>query len=600
MSATRTRTLNRFRAGLRNPQLSAVVVCLICFIAPAVMVIQGAFRTSAFGESEWTTASFLAVLGKERTWEVAGTTVGMGIAAVIISTLTAAVFATIYTRTRTPLRKLIPIIMGIVVATPGLFFAISWGLLGNPRIGLLNTGLASLFGDGARVLDMESWWGVVFASALRLVALQFFLLLGPFMAMDTSLDEAARMSGASPLRAFFSIQLPVLLPAISGVMILAFILFLETFDVAQILGVPAGIYVIPTEIYAYLSQSTGPQFAEASTISILLMVVLFILVLVQIRVLGRRSFTTVGGKEARGLLRDVGGWKWCFTGCIVVYGLLATILPTIQLVIVSLSPFLGATSNFSLRNFTELLGDSQMMGAYGNTAIVAAVGGFFAVAAAMLLTWVARFRKGVMARTIEFSQWIGLAMPGLVLALGVLWLFLAVPALHQFYRTPVILMFALFVTTIPIASRATHGAMVQIPRALEEAAWMSGASKPKTLVLIVARLILPSFISGWLLSFVIICGTLSAPLLLTGPESSFLSVEVYKLYTAGKAPMAAAAFVLLILGFAALYAIAMLLRRLIVRAARVPTPAAVPAAASGTEAITIRQPRRTPGRVPSN
>lgn len=568
MSAPTGKARNRLRRGLSNPQLSALIISLLCFGAPALMVIQGAFRTSPFGEAEWTPEFFAAVFTTGRTWEVAGTTAGMGVTTVLLSTLLATAFAAIYTRTRVPFRNMIPIIMGIVVATPGLFFAISWGLLGNPRIGLINEGLSILFGDAGRIINMESWWGVVFASALRLVALQFFLLLGPFLAMDSSLDEAARMSGASPGRSFFTIQLPVLFPAISGVMILSFILFLEAFDVAQVLGVPAGIYVIPTEIYAYLSHSTGPRFAEASSISILLMVSLLILVLVQMRLLKRRSFTTVGGKEARNLPHKVGGWKWVFTGLILLYGLLSTLLPTIQLVTVSLSPFLGATAGFSLDNYTGILEDPRMIAAYRNTALVAAGGGLLAVTAAMLLTWAARFRAGVIARIIEFGQWIGLAMPGLVLALGVLWLFLAAPALHQFYRTPVILMVALFIITIPIASRATSGAMAQIPRSLEEAAWVSGASKAVTLVLIIGRLILPSFVSGWLLSFVIICGTLSAPLLLASPQSPFLSVEVYKLYAAGQAPVAAAAFVLLIIGFAVLYGIATLIRVVLARITR--------------------------------
>ncbi|MDX2376368.1 iron ABC transporter permease [Microbacterium sp. LRZ72] len=560
--AAPARAVNSVRAAFLNPQLSAVIVCAICFIAPAVMVIQGAFRTSAFGESEWTTSAVTGVLTRPRTWEVVWTTVAMGVTTVVISTLLAATFAAIYTRTNTPLRRLILVIMGLVVATPGLFFAISWGLLGNPRIGLINEGLATLFGEGGRVIDMESWWGVVFASALRLVALQFFLLLGPFLAMDNSLDEAAQMSGASPTRAFFQIQLPVLLPAISGVMILAFILFLEAFDVAQVLGVPAGIYVIPTEIYAYLSQSTGPQYGEASTVSMMLMVVLLILVLVQIKVLGRRSFTTVGGKEARGLLRDVGGWKWLFTGLIVAFTLLAVVLPLVQLVVVSLSPFLGSQGVYNFDNYAQIFASDQMLEAYGNTALIAFFGGLLAVTASMILNWAARFRRGPLARVIEFSQWIGLAMPGLVLALGVLWLFLALPFLHGFYATPVILMFALFIITIPIASRATGGAMAQIPRSLEEAAWTSGASKAQALFMIIGRLILPSFISGWILCFVIISGTLSAPLLLSGPRATFLSVEVFELYSEGQAPVAAAAFVLLILGFVVLYGIAVLVRRL--------------------------------------
>lgn len=572
MSFALARTRNKTRTVVTNPQITAVIVCVVCFVAPAIMVVRGAFRTAAVGEAEWTAESFMSVLIRPRTWDVVGTTVGMGLATVLISTLIAATFATIYTRTRTPLRTLIPVIMGIVVATPGLFFAISWGLLGNPRIGLINEGLAMLFGDAARIVNMESWWGVVFASAIRLVALQFFLLLGPFLAMDNSLDEAARMSGAGPVRSFFQIQIPVLMPAISGVMVLVFILFLESFDVAQILGVPANIYVIPTEIYSYLSQSTGPQYAHASTLSILLMVVLFLLVFAQIRLLGKRSFTTVGGKEARRQPSEVGKWKWLFTGLIVAYALLATILPTIQLVLVSLSPFLGATSGYSLQNYETVLGDPRMIDAYRNTAIIASVGGLLAVTASMILTWTARFRAGPMARVIEFSQWLGLAMPGLVLALGVLWLFLGIPFLHGFYGTPVILMFALFIITMPIAGQATRGAMAQIPRSLEEAAWTSGASKAKTLFIIVGRLILPSFVSGWVLCFVIICGTLSAPLLLAGPRATFLSVEVYKLYTEGRAQVSAAAFVLLILGFITLYLLAMVLRWALRRLAAAPAP----------------------------
>lgn len=559
-TASSVRRLNRLKAILSNPQLAAAIVCALCFVAPAVMILQGAFRTSAVGETQWTVDSFLAVLTKPRTWEVVWTTAAMGVTTVVISTIVAAGFAAIYTRTRTPLRGLILVVMGIVVATPGLFYAISWGLLGNQRIGMINEMLGAVFGDAGRIVDMESWWGVVFTSAIRLVALQFFLLLGPFLAMDSSLDEAARMSGATPLRAFFQIQIPVLLPAISGVMILAFILFLEAFDVAQVLGVPAGIYVIPTEIYAYLSQSTGPQYAEASSISVMLMVVLIALVSVQIRLLGRRSFTTVGGKESRMLLRDVGRWKWLFTGFIVLFAVISTVLPTIQLVIVSLSPFLGAKTNYGFTNFERILNDSVMMEGYGTTALVAAVGGFLAVFAAMLLTWAARFRKGPLARFVEFSQWISLAMPGLVLALGVLWLFLALPFLHQFYQTPVILMFGVFIVAIPLASRATSAAMAQIPRSLEEAAWVSGATKGRALFEIIAKLMLPSFISGWVLCFVVICGTLSVPLLLAGSDMTFLSVEVYRLYAAGNAPVAAAAFVLLIIGFAALYGVATLIR----------------------------------------
>ena len=561
--------LKRLRHTASNPQWTIALVCLVCFVAPAVMVIQGAFKTEMFGSTgTFTPAMFLEVMASADTHAVVVQTVIMGLATILLSTVLALVFATIYTKSNAPLRQAIPVIMFIVIATPGLFFAIAWGLLGNQNVGMLNEWLAAAFGDGGRVLNTESWWGIVFVSSLRLVALQFFLLLGPFLAMDRSLDEAARISGAGPVRTFFQIEIPILAPAITGAMILGFVLFLESFDAPQILGVPAGIFVIPTEIYAYLSNSTGPLFAQASSISVLLMVVLLALVFVQIKVLGRRAFVTVGGKESRMLRRDVGPWRWLFTAMIIIFALLTIVLPMIQLIRVSVSPFLGASSGFSLENYEEVLDSPRMVGAYWNTIGTAMLGALLAMLAATAFSWAARFKSGALSRFIEYSQRLGLAMPGLILALGVLWLFLGVPLLSQFYGTQVIMVFALFVATIPLASRTASAAMAQIPKSLEEAAWISGASKYRAIWDIIVRLMLPSLVSGWLLCFVVICGILSTPLLLSASGSNYLSVEIYSRYTEGKAPIAAAAALLLIGSFLLVAAAAFTSGRLAARATR--------------------------------
>lgn len=561
--------LKRLRFAASNPQWTIALICLVCFVGPALMVVQGAFKTEMFGSGgSFTAEMFLHVIASPDTHAVVVQTAAMGLATIALSTLLALVFATIYTKTNAPLRQVIPVMMFIVIATPGLFFAISWGLLGNQNVGLLNEWLGAAFGEGGRVLNMESWWGIVFVSALRLVALQFFLLLGPFMAMDRSLDEAARTSGASPLRAYFQIELPILAPAITGAMILGFVLFLESFDAPQILGVPAGIFVIPTEIYAYLANSTGPLFAQASSISVLLMVVLLALVFIQIKVLGRRSFVTVGGKESRVLRRDVGAWRWLFTILIVVFALLTIVLPMIQLVRVSLSPFLGASSGFSLDNYEEVLNSRKMVSGYWNTIGTAMLGALLAMVAATAFSWAARFRSGPLARFIEYSQWLGLAMPGLILGLGVLWLFLGVPFLSGFYGSPMLLVFALFVATIPLASRTTTAAMAQIPKSLEEAAWVAGASKYRTIWEVIVRLMLPSLVSGWLLCFVVICGVLSIPLLLATSGSEYLSVEIYSRYAEGQAPLAAAAALLLIVSFLLVAVVAFAVSKLAARTSR--------------------------------
>ncbi|GAA1348963.1 iron ABC transporter permease [Arthrobacter koreensis] len=556
--------LKGWRAFTGNPQWVIAIVCFVCFVGPATMVVQGAFKTQMFGSSgSYTAEMFWEVLRSTDTHSVIIQTVLMGLATIVLSTFFALLFATIYAKTNTVFRQAIPVIMFIVIATPGLFFAIAWGLLGNQNVGLLNQLMTGAFGEAGRIFNMESWWGIVFVSSLRLIALQFFLLLGPFLAMDRSLDEAARLSGAGPVRTFFQIELPIMAPAITGAMILGFVLFLESFDAPQILGVPAGIFVIPTEIYAYLSNSTGPLFAQASSISVLLMVVLMVLVFIQIKVLGRRSFVTIGGKESRALRRDIGPWRWLFSALVLGFAAITIILPMVQLIRVSLSPFLGASEGFSFDNYEEVLTNRRMVSGYWNTMGTAMLGALLAVLAATAFAWAARFKGGVLSRFIEYSQWLGLAMPGLILALGVLWLFLGLPFLSTFYGTPVLMVFALFVATIPLASRTATAAMAQIPKSLEEAAWVSGASKYRAIWDIIIRLMLPSLVSGWLLCFVVISGVLSIPLLLSTAGADYLSVQIYSRYVEGKAPIAAAAALLLIASFLVVAGTAYLAGRLL-------------------------------------
>jgi ABC-type sugar transport system permease subunit len=110
---------NPIRGILRNPQWLVAAVCAVCFVGPALMVALGSFKVSAFQGGEWSSAMFGEVLTSERTRDVVVQTVAMGLAVVVISTVLAAVFAAIYTKTDTPMRGAIPIIMFVVVATLG-------------------------------------------------------------------------------------------------------------------------------------------------------------------------------------------------------------------------------------------------------------------------------------------------------------------------------------------------------------------------------------------------------------------------------------------------------------------------------------------------
>jgi iron(III) transport system permease protein len=150
-----------------------------------------------------------------------------------------------------------------------------------------------------------------------------------------------------------------------------------------------------------------------------------------------------------------------------------------------------------------------------------------------------------------------MVMPGVVLAIGMLWLYISVPGLRLLYATVWLALIGLVVIAMPVTSRAARAALAQIARELEEAASVCGASDLRVLVDIVLRLMARSFLSGWLLAGVIAAGTLDVPLMLLPPTSPNVAVLAYTSVSAAMPNQASALLVLLlvaIVGVALAYA----------------------------------------------
>src|SRR5919112_3141449 len=113
--------------------------------------------------------------------------------------------------------------------------------------------------------------------------------------MDPALEEAAEISGATPLRILFTVTFPLIAPAIISGMLLSFIVMLGIYGIPAVLGAPGDIPVLTTYIFK-LTAWTPPLYSTAAAVAIILMVVTGILVWLQHAVLSRRSYTTVAGK----------------------------------------------------------------------------------------------------------------------------------------------------------------------------------------------------------------------------------------------------------------------------------------------------------------
>ena len=153
--------------------------------------------------------------------------------ATAISVALATVFAFLTERTDMPFRNVAWGLILVPKAVPGLLFAVSWTFLLSPQIGLFNVWMRSMLGwFGLEMtsgpLNIYSLWGMVLLEGLRGVTTTFLIMVGAFRAMDPSLEEAARVAGASGRRTFFGIFLPLLTPAILGATMYSFMTHLES------------------------------------------------------------------------------------------------------------------------------------------------------------------------------------------------------------------------------------------------------------------------------------------------------------------------------------------------------------------------------------
>jgi iron(III) transport system permease protein len=547
------------RRGLMAQGSGLLLLLVVGFLTgyPLLMLAYSSIRTGAPGyPGTFTLQGYAAAYGDPLTYQTWGNSFLLSTEVTLLSTVIAVFFAWLVARTDTPGRGLVVPLMALVYAMPGIFFAMGWAMLGNPRAGLLNTVARALLSLDEPIFNTNSWLGMVFVMTLTAVPFKFLLLLGAFRAMDMSLEESSRMAGAGRLRTLFFVGLPVLAPTILGVMILSFVRGIQALEVPLFLGFPAKIYVFSTRIYDYVSNYFPARYAEAGALSLALVATMLLLVVLQWRLLGQREFFTVTGKGYRPEIWSLSRWRYACSALLALYFLLALVLPLGQMMLGSLQQLYGLYRwELYWGNYQAALSRPAVQTALGNTVLIAAVGGLAAMILTTLVAYVLTRTRAPWRRLLDFVAWLPWTMPGIVLGLGMLWAYLSVPGLSALYGTPWLLMLGVMVTVIPVGVRVMAGALGQVSPDLEESARIHGASWTRAFLGILVRITAPSFLYGWLVVAIIISGELSVPLFLYTPGSEMLGVAIYDLYQEGKTEQAAAVFCIVLAAIAAAFAV---------------------------------------------
>ena len=387
--------------------------------------------------------------------------------------------------------------------------------------------------------------GIVLVMALHHAPLVAITLWSGLRSVPHSLIEAAQMEGASPPTIVARILLPVLRPQLIAAALIAFVAGIGNFGIPALLGLPVNYLTLPTLIYRRLSSFGPAGLSDAAALSLLVGLVAGLGILAS--VLATRG---AGGKvEIERPLQPfwkLGRARAALTAALWLLLALKLGLPLLALLGEALTPALGVAlswQSLTFDKFAEVLMRQQVtVRAFRNSFL-------FAGAAAVILSVISiAFAYGLERRMGRFRRWVELvielpyALPGVVLAIACILLFLKpLPVLGvSLYATHFIILFAYLARFLPLALKAPVAAMAQIEAHHEEAARLDGATLWQMLRHIVAPLLAPAAMVSALMVFLIAFNELTVSALLWSSGTETLGVVLFSLKEAGLAGEAAA------------------------------------------------------------
>ena len=521
-----------------RPAGIAALILLLCFLSlyPMLMLLYGSLHSTPPGvPGTFNLDGYVGLLTTDNLVVLANT-IGISLVKTVLSMTLAILMAWIVARTDTPGRRTLELLITLPFFIPPILTATAWAMLGNAQVGTINLVWRWLTGTDGTLIDVYSYGGVIWHMMQYSTPFIFLFVVDAFRAMDPSLEESSRMSGATRWQTFWRVTFALMLPVTTSAFILSFIRGLESFESAVFFGTPVGIEVITTTIYNSITQRAQPDYQSATALSFAALSLMFLLLVVQNRMLRGRSFTTVTGKGYSPSVTRLGGWRWVAFAVCIAFVVLTVALPIGQLLLSSFFQFFGfyQADMLTLEHYRSVWENTSFWRAFGNTMLLGLVGATATMLLGGIVAYITTRTLWRGRRLIDVLAWLPWMMPGMVLGIGFLWGFAMLPHEIPIYGTLWALLLAYIALGTPVAVRVTSAAYQQIATDIEECSRVHGAGWWQTFGRILVALAWPAFAVGWVLIFFGIMRELSASILLYAPGTEVLSVVMLKLWVSGK------------------------------------------------------------------
>ncbi len=487
--------------------LCTVVLALValCVVFPIVLVVLQSFQVAAPGQpAAYGLDGWRAALGEPGLRAALVNTFTVTVVRQLLSLPLAVLIAWLLARTDLPGRSWIEFGFWAAFFLPSFTVTLSWVLLLDPDYGLVNALVAKLPFVGKGPFNIYSFWGIVWVHVITgSLTVKVILLTPAFRNMNASFEEASRVAGGSTLRTALRITVPVMAPVILSVLLLGTMVSLQTFEVEQVLGLPFRFFVFSTMIYDLLITRV-PRYDAATALAVLVLAAMLPLVLGQQRLTRGRRYTTVTG-QFQNQPHRLGRWRAPASAFVLALVLIVLGVPVVFALLgtfMRLFGFFSIADPWTLDNWKTVLGDDQFLGSLRNTLVLAVGTAAVTVVVHSLIAYIAVRTRYAGRRLLDFISWLPFTVPGIILGLALLWLFLGVNFLRPLYGTTALLIIAGVISGMPLGVQVIKSGLMQLGGELEEASRIAGASWWTTYRRIVLRLMAPTLMAVAMITFV--------------------------------------------------------------------------------------------------
>ena len=544
MATSKGKRLDR-QKFLADPTLVIAIVILVIFLGLfilyplSILLVESVYSTdtgltlSVFGRV-WDMYTFRNAFGNT---VVLGLIVGFG--SVVLGLLFAYVEVYVCLRTRFT-GGLFKVVSMLPVVSPPFVLSLSMILLFG-RKGLISY---TLFHVKGNVYGLP---GLAVVQILTFFPVCYMMLTGLLKNIDPSLEEASRDMGASRLKVFTSVTLPLLLPGLGNAFLVTFIESVADFANPMMIG---GNYdTLATSIYLQVTGGTYDK-AGASAMAVILLGLTMVMFLIQKYYLEKKTAQTLTGKasRARMLIGDKSVRYPLTVLCAAVS--LFVVLLYISVPFGALFKLWGRDYSLTfqhVRNMWKMDG----LRAFKDSFVLSLIATPITALLSMIISYLVVKKKFALKGFIEFVSILAMAVPGTVLGIGYIRGFSSgvfhTGFLQGLYGTGAILVIVFIVRSLPTGTRSGISALRQIDKSIEESAYDMGAGSGKVFTSVTLPLIKDSFLSGLVTTFVRSITAISAIILLVTPKYLLITVRINEFAEKGENGIACAYATVLIL-----------------------------------------------------